>query len=39
LIPYYQEQGLLHSVPAGGGIEQVYANIIGAVGPQAGSSC
>jgi adenylate kinase len=39
LIPHYQAQGLLHRVPAAGGIEQVYANIIRAVGPQAGSSC
>lgn len=39
LIPYYRAKGLLREVPGEGGIEQVYANIMRAVSPQAGPSC
>jgi adenylate kinase len=39
LIPYYRSQGLLHEVRARGEIEQVYADLLKALHPQAGPSC
>lgn len=39
LIAYYQGQGLFRKVPGEGGIEQVYANILRAIGSQAGPTC
>jgi adenylate kinase len=39
LIPYYRERGLLREVPGGGGIEQVYYDLIKALNLQAGPSC
>jgi adenylate kinase len=34
LVPYYQRQGLLHTVPGAGEIEQVYANIMKVLTPR-----
>jgi adenylate kinase len=39
LIPHYRRQGLLHEVPGTGEIEQVYANIMKVLTPQAGRPC
>jgi adenylate kinase len=39
LIPHYRQQGLLREVGGTGAIEQVYANILKALTPQAGSPC
>jgi adenylate kinase len=39
LIPYYKGRGLLHAVRARGEIEQVYADLLKALNPQAGPSC
>jgi adenylate kinase len=39
LMPYYQQRGLLHAVSGTGDVEQVYANIMAQLQPQAGRSC
>ena len=39
LIPYYRAQGLLREADGTGAIEEVYANIMKALNPQAGKSC
>jgi adenylate kinase len=39
LVPHYRAQGLLREVSGVGGIEQVYANIVKALQPQAGATC
>jgi len=39
LIPHYRAQGLLREVSGVGGIEQVYANVLKALKPQAGTPC
>ena len=39
LVPHYRAQGLLHEVDGEGEIENIYANIIRVLHPQAGSSC
>jgi adenylate kinase len=36
LIPYYRDLGLLHEVAGQGGVEDIYANIVQALGLQAG---
>jgi adenylate kinase len=39
LVPHYRSQGLIHEVSGEGNIEDIYANIKRALGPQAGPSC
>jgi adenylate kinase len=39
LLPYYRGQGLLREVRARGEIEQVYADLLKALNPQAGPPC
>ena len=39
LIPYYRAQGLLREADGAGAIEEVYANIMKALNPQAGKPC
>jgi adenylate kinase len=39
LVPHYRAQGLLREVPGQGEIEQVYQNLMKALGPQAGAPC
>jgi adenylate kinase len=39
LIPYYRAQGLLREADGTGAIEEVYANIMKALNPQAGKPC
>jgi adenylate kinase len=39
LVPHYHRQGLLHAVNGTGEIEQVHANIIKVLTPQAGPPC
>jgi adenylate kinase len=39
LIPYYRAQGLLREADGTGAIEDVYAHIMKALGPQAGKPC
>jgi adenylate kinase len=39
LIPHYRAQGLIREVNGQGAIEEVYATIMRALGPQAGPTC
>jgi adenylate kinase len=39
LIPYYRDQGLLHTVPGQGDIEQVYANLMQVLNTQVCRAC
>ena len=39
LVPYYRAQGLLREADGTGAIEEVYANIMKALNPQAGKPC
>jgi adenylate kinase len=39
LVPHYRAQGLLREVSGVSGIEEVYANIMKALKPQAGTPC
>jgi adenylate kinase len=39
VVPYFRAQGLLREVDGTGAIEEIYANILKALNPQAGQPC